>query len=201
VADYRLSPQVKYPVFLQDSALAVRWVFDHLADLGGDPRQVFVMGHSAGAYNAAMLALDPRWLANAGLAPQRLAGWVGLAGPYDFLPIRERKVQQVFPDRERWPDTQPGNFVDGDEPPFLLLHGMNDHRVKQEQSERMAAKLQAAGVPVKLTIVPRTRHIAMVNGFLSPWFSPALADTLSWINGGEAAAVAAAGAAPAAKGN
>ncbi|MEO7886302.1 MAG: alpha/beta hydrolase [Polaromonas sp.] len=62
VADYRLSPAVRYPVFVQDSARAVRWARDHAAEYGADPARLFVMGHSAGAYNAAMVALDARWL-------------------------------------------------------------------------------------------------------------------------------------------
>lgn len=89
IADYRLSPQVHYPVFVQDSASAMRWAFDHAADYGVDPSRIFVMGHSAGAYNAAMLALDKRWLGAVGLSPSRLAGWqAGLAWqvPMTFCP-------------------------------------------------------------------------------------------------------------------
>ena len=103
VADYRLSPEVRYPVFLQDSALAMRWAFDNAQTYGADPARIFVMGHSAGAYNAAMLALDKRLLGAVGLSPARLAGWIGLAGPYDFLPIGDRKTQVAF----EWPNTPP----------------------------------------------------------------------------------------------
>ena len=63
VADYRLSPEVRYPVFLQDSAQAVRWAAERAASFGASRDRLFIVGHSAGAYNAAMLALDPRWLA------------------------------------------------------------------------------------------------------------------------------------------
>ena len=196
IPDYRKAPAHTFPAFMEDAATAADWARRHASEFGGDPARIHLMGHSAGAHMAALLAADPRYLARFGLQPRDFASVIGLSGPYEFVPSRERKVQEVFPDRERWPDTQPGNFIDGDEPPFLLLHGKNDHRVKQEQSERMAAKLRAAGVPVTLKIVPRTRHIAMVNGFLSPWFSPALADTLAWIDGGEAEAVAAAAAVP-----
>ena len=95
-ADYRLRPAVRYPVFVQDSALALRWGFDNAALLGANPAKVFVMGHRAGAYNAAMLALDPRWLAAVELSPAQLAGWIGLAGPYDFLPIGDKTPQVAF---------------------------------------------------------------------------------------------------------
>jgi pimeloyl-ACP methyl ester carboxylesterase len=92
VADYRLSPQVRWQQILQDCALATRWAFDRAPALGGDPRRIYLMGHSAGGYNAAMLALDSRWLRAQGLSPERLAGWIGLAGAYDFLPIVDPRV-------------------------------------------------------------------------------------------------------------
>ena len=85
IADYRLYPQVRYPAFLQDNAHAVAWTYQHIAEHGGDPHQLYVMGHSSGAYNASMLALDPRWLKAVNLSPTMLKGWIGLAGPYDFL--------------------------------------------------------------------------------------------------------------------
>ena len=105
VADYRLSPLVRYPVFVEDSALAVRWAFDHARKYGSDPKRIFVMGHSAGAYNAAMVAMDARWLAAVNLSPNELAGWIGLAGPYDFLPIGDPKTQIAF----QWPNTPANN--------------------------------------------------------------------------------------------
>ena len=107
VADYRLYPQVRYPEFLHDSARALAYGFEHATRLGGDPQKVFVMGHSAGAYNAAMLALDARWLAATGHGPGELAGLVGLAGPYDFLPMTNPDTQPVFFHPNYPPGTQP----------------------------------------------------------------------------------------------
>jgi acetyl esterase/lipase len=169
VADYRLSPQVKYPVFLQDSAQAVRWTVDHLGELGADPRRVFVMGHSAGAYNAAMLALDARWLAGAGLSPARLAGWIGLAGPYDFLPIGNRDVQRAFD----WPgtpvDSQPMQHVSKKSPPALLLAARGDSTVNPvRNTEALARRLQAAGVPVGLQVYDRVSHVTLVAALAAP---------------------------------
>ena len=194
VPDYRKAPVDVFPAFMEDAASAAAWAKRHAAEFGGDPSRVHLMGHSAGAHMAALLAADPRYLAVHGLRPRDFRSVIGLSGPYDFLPINERKVQRVFPDRARWPDTQPVNFIDGDEPPFLLLHGGSDRRVWESNSEALAARLRAAGVPVTLKIEPKTGHIAMVNGFLSPRFSSALAVTMAWIDGGEAAAVAAANA-------
>ncbi|MBA3593397.1 MAG: alpha/beta hydrolase [Pseudomonadota bacterium] len=169
VADYRLSPAVKYPVFLQDSAQAMRWTMDHLGELGADPRQVFVMGHSAGAYNAAMLALDTRWLAGTGLSPAQLAGWIGLAGPYDFLPIGNRDVQVAFD----WPgtpaDSQPMVHASKNSPPALLLAAHGDTTVNPvRNTEALARRLQAAGVLVGLHIYERVNHVTLVAALATP---------------------------------
>lgn len=96
IADYRLYPQVRYPDFLEDGARAVAWAQREAGRYGGDPRRMYVMGHSSGAYNAAMLALDPRWLTAQGMSPTILKGWIGLAGPYDFLPIENPAAKPVF---------------------------------------------------------------------------------------------------------
>ena len=87
VPDYRVFPEVGFPGFLEDAAQAVAWMFDHAAGHGGDATSLFLMGHSAGAYNAVMLALAPDYLLTAGASAARLAGVIGLAGPYDFLPL------------------------------------------------------------------------------------------------------------------
>ena len=163
VADYRLSPVVRYPVFLEDSAAAVRWAFDNAARFGADPTRVFVMGHSAGAYNAAMLALDARWLRAVGLDPARLAGWIGLAGPYDFLPIGDPKTQLAF----NWPstpaDSQPLVHASRASPPALLLAPTNDTVVDPQRSTvTMARKLQSSGVRVQSELFDSVSHITLV---------------------------------------
>lgn len=119
IADYRLYPQVRYPSFLEDSAKALAWAHKHAKTYGGDPDRLYVMGHSAGAYNAAMLALDPRWLAREGLSPSILSGWIGLAGPYDFLPIENADVKPVFFFPDSPPDSQPINHVSSSAPPCV----------------------------------------------------------------------------------
>ena len=169
VADYRLSPAVKYPVFLQDSAQAMRWTFDHLGELGADPRQVFVMGHSAGAYNAAMLALDARWLTGAGLKPAQLAGWIGLAGPYDFLPIGNPDVRVAF----EWPgtpaDSQPLVHASKNSPPALLLAARGDSTVNPvRNTEALARRLRGAGVPVGLQVYERVSHVTLIAALATP---------------------------------
>lgn len=163
VADYRLSPEFRYPAFVQDSAAAVRWAFDHAAGYGADPARIFVMGHSAGGYNAAMLALDQRWLGAVGLTPSRLAGWIGLAGPYDFLPIGDRKTQVAF----NWPDTradsQPLFHASRASPPALLIAPVGDTVVSPTRSTAaMADKLKSAGVPVESALSDGVGHVTLI---------------------------------------
>ena len=163
VADYRLSPEVRYPVFLQDSALATRWAFDNAQKYGADPTRIFVMGHSAGAYNAAMLALDKRWLSGVDSSPDKLAGWIGLAGPYDFLPIGDRKTQVAF----EWPGTPPDSqalfHASSASPPALLLAPVNDSLVNTQRSTvGMAQSLRSSGVRVESELYDTVNHVTIV---------------------------------------
>jgi len=111
LADYRLYPQVRYPRFIEDCAKAVAWTLKEVQRYGGDSRRVYVMGHSAGAYNAAMVTLDPRWLAAYSVKPSALRGWIGLAGPYDFMPIANEATRPVFFYPDTPPESQPINHV------------------------------------------------------------------------------------------
>lgn len=181
VPDYRKAPDYVFPVFMEDAAAATAWAFQHASELGGDPGRVYVMGHSAGAHIAALLGTDGRYLERWNVRPRQLAGVIGLAGPYDFLPIRDPRLKRIFADESLWPQTQPVNFVDGDEPPFLLLHGSDDRRVWTRHSKRLARLLQAAGEPVTLRLLEGTGHIGLVNGFRSPHWSPVLTETLQWM--------------------
>ncbi len=168
IADYRLSPAFRYPVFVQDSARALRWAFAHAAEHGADPAKVFVMGQSAGAYNAAMLALDARWLAAEGLSPSRLAGWIGLAGPYDFLPIVDVKAQAAFNWPNTPPDSQPLAHASSASPPALLLAPREDKVVSAQRSTvAMAERLRASGVRVESALYDGVGHVTLVASMAS----------------------------------
>ena len=163
VPDYRLYPQVRYPDFLVDSASAVAWTEREIAGYGGDPGKVFVMGHSAGAYNAAMLALDARWLRKQGMKPAALRGWIGLAGPYDFLPVQNRTTRPVFhaPDTPR--DSQPVNHVSSLAPPALLIAANKDSLVDPARNTGgLASKLRAVNVPVREVYYDGVSHTTLV---------------------------------------
>lgn len=184
IPDYRLYPQVRYPEFLKDNAAAVAWALREAARLGADPRHVFVMGHSAGGYNAAMMALDARWLAAEGAKPAQLAGWIGLAGPYDFLPIENPDVKPVFFHPASPPESQPIRYVSASAPRTFLGAAPVDTLINPERNtQQMAARLQAAGVPVTLQIYPRTNHITLIGAFAAPlrFLAPVLEDVIEFV--------------------
>ena len=183
VPDYRLWPEVQYPGFIDDTARAVAYVKSAAPSWGGDPARLFIVGHSAGAYMAEMLALDPHWLELAGMSPRDLAGVVSIAGPADFLPITGEDTKEVFGAHRNDPATQPINHVDGHNPPLLLLHGDADETVYLRNSTALAARIRAAGGPVELKIYPGVGHIGIVLGFsnLFRGKSPVLADTTRFI--------------------
>jgi acetyl esterase/lipase len=183
VPDYRLSPEVSYPAFIQDAARAVVAVRDAAPSWGGDPHRLFVVGHSAGAYIAAMLALDPEYLAAAGGSRDMLAGAVGIAGPYDFLPIRAADTRAVFGAHADDPATQPANHVDGHAPPMLLLQGEADGTVFPRNATTLAARIRAAGGRVDVRLYPGVGHIGIVLGF-APLFrdrAPVLDDVAQFV--------------------
>ena len=177
IPDYRVFPQGRFPDFEYDAANAVRWVYDHAVELGGDPRRVFLVGHSAGAHIAALLATDKRYLETVDLVPSDLAGVVGISGPYDFLPLTDPDLIEVFGAAEDWPESQPVNFVDGDEPAFLLLHGADDRVVWPRNSSSLESKLTAKGVDASLVTYPSMGHFRIVAAFRYNGLAPTLNDT------------------------
>ncbi len=178
VADYRLYPEVRFPAFIDDGALAVRWAADKV---GTD--KLFLMGHSAGAHIALMLAVNTPYLAAAGVERMKLRGVIGLSGPYDFLPLTSRKLQEIFGGPSR-PETQPITFAKAPLPPALFIHGTADTIVKPFNSERLAAAWRAAGAPVELKLYPDVDHIDVVGAFadLLRARAPTLADVTAYID-------------------
>ncbi len=170
IPDYRLFPEVRFPQFMDDAAQATAWAQRHAGTFGGDGRRVFLMGHSAGAQIAALLALDRRYLPAVGGDARELAGVIGLAGPYDFLPLRTEKLKAVFGPEQEWPKSQPINYVSAQAPPMLLATGDDDDTVRPGNTTRLAARLRAAGRPVSEIVYSGIGHrgiIAAMSGVLS----------------------------------
>ncbi|SDQ35611.1 Acetyl esterase/lipase [Paraburkholderia fungorum] len=184
VPDYRTWPDTAFPGFVDDAAAAVRWARDHAAETGGDPSRIFLMGHSAGAHIAMLLATDGRYLAAQQMSKSDLSGVIGLAGPYDFLPLHDATLEQIFPPALR-AASQPINFVEGDEPPVFIAAGQRDTTVDPGNTDRLAARLHAAGDrDVEVKHYPRVGHALLVGAIAGPLrgFAPVLDDVSAFID-------------------
>jgi acetyl esterase/lipase len=168
IADYRILPKGRFPEFLDDGALAVRWAVDHAGQFGGDPTRIVLVGHSAGAYNAAMLALDDRYLAKAGVDPHRIRAFAGLSGPYDFLPLTDPIAIRTFGEVKDLPATQPIAFVRPGAPPVFLATGDSDTYVFPRNTVALAKALRAAGVEVEERHYAGVNHVNMVLALSRP---------------------------------
>jgi acetyl esterase/lipase len=169
IPDYRVYPEVVFPDFLLDAAKATRWVRRYITGFGGDPDRIFIMGHSAGAYLAAMLALDPQYIEEVGLSRAQIRGMIGLAGPYDFTPIRGETLRKIFGPESEEPHTQPINYVDGHNPPMLLITGGKDITVRPGNTYRLASKIKMYGGPVKMIELPDADHTDVIVQLAAPF--------------------------------
>ncbi|OOG58393.1 alpha/beta hydrolase [Rhodanobacter sp. C03] len=190
IPDYRKYPTVKMDGFMHDAARAVAWTHEHATQIGGDPQDIFVMGHSAGGQIAALLATDPVWLQAYGMQPRDLAGFIGLAGVYDFVPIaaKEKDMLGMFgktpAEQQR---AQPVSFVHGAESPMLLLHGTADHEVDPSNSKSLAHAMQAQHEDVTLKLYPGVGHSDLLFSMSRPLRgqAPTLDDVLTFIHSHE----------------
>ena len=187
IADYRKVPVVKVDGFMHDAADAVAWTHAHAGDYGGNVDDLFVMGHSAGGQIAALLATDPRWLRGVGLIPDDLAGCIGLAGVYDFVPIAadDDEMLDVFgSDEAAQARADPLTFVHGGEPPMLLLQGTDDDEVEPSETRAFAAALRAHGDDVTAKYYVDVGHSALLFAIARPLreHAPTLADIVAFVH-------------------
>ena len=183
IADYRKAPSVRFPAFVQDTASAIAWVHANISKYDGDADRIFIMGHSAGAHIAMMTALDPQWLAANKLTPNVIKGVIGLAGPYDFLPLTSDSSKIAL---GQWPDlteTQPITYARGDAPPLLLLTGDKDTVVKPRNSKILSEKIQALGGQQQLRIYPDVDHADIIMAVARPFRqkAPIVTDVVNFI--------------------
>jgi acetyl esterase/lipase len=181
--NYRHYDQVKMPGFMDDAARAAQWAVAHAGEFGADANRLYLMGHSSGAHMAALAAMDSRYFAATGQPVPHVAGVIGLSGPYDFLPLREADVQDMFGPPQNYANSQPINFVRTDAPPMLLLHGLKDTTVSPENSRSLAAALRANGVPAALKLYPNLAHADTVAALSLParGRAPTLADIAAFV--------------------
>ncbi len=168
VPDYRVYPEVLFPALMADPASAAKWVKTNIKKYNGDADKVFLAGHSAGAHIAVMMAVNAEYLATESLKPIDFAGVIGLAGPYDFLPLTSDRLKKIFgPEAERW-KSQPINFVDGKNPPLLLAVGMKDGTVWPHNSINLAKKIKDNNGQVEVIEFANYGHIDMVAKLAKP---------------------------------
>ena len=169
VAGYRLHPEVVFPAMVEDAASAIVWTRRNIAEHGGDPSRITLVGHSAGAYNVVMASLDEQWLAAHGESSAGVAGIVGLAGPYDFYPFDKESTRASFGPAEDPEATQPVNFVSESAPPMLLIHGEQDTTVKPRNSRKLEQLVNEAGGEVSAHYFAEMDHTAPLLALASPW--------------------------------
>ncbi len=185
VPDYRLFPDVRFPAFVEDGAKAVRWVLDHVAEFGGDPGRLYLMGHSAGAHIAAMLTLDESYLAAVGVPRNTIRGTIALAGPYAFYPSRTANVAPIFAHLADENAARPIVYVDGDEAPMLLLHGDADDTVFVFNTLDLSKAVRDAGGSARHIIYPDVGHLGILFALGRPFrgIAPVLNDAAAFIDG------------------
>lgn len=179
-AGYRLVPEGRYPAMLADSAAAVKWTAQNIGKYGGDPDQIYLMGHSAGAYNAVMLGLDRRWTRRLGLPDDTIDGVIGLAGPYDFLPLDTEGKENAFGEAKPLAATQPIRFARKDTPPMLLITGDADEQVPPDNAQKLYDALATRGAPARYVVLKDIGHLTLVMGLAKPFdHDPRVKDEVS----------------------
>lgn len=191
VPDYRLFPQARFPDFVEDAALALKWVKDNIAAHGGNPERLHLMGHSAGAHIGALLSYDPHYLEAAGIKSGAIKSFTGVAGPYSFNPLESATVKPVF---SHLPDinvARPIKRLGQTAPPTLLLHSAGDRTVPAHNSLHLRNALIERRLPVRHIVYPRVGHKGIIASVAGPlrFMAPVLKDTVKFIRDAEAGRV------------
>lgn len=166
VVDYRLAPANVFPDYVLDTASAMGWVYRNIAQYGGNPNQLFVMGHSAGAFNVVSAVDDSRFWKTTGIPNKAILGVIGLAGPYDY-DFRSGTTKVAFPANSTRQQVMPVYHIRQDVPPHLLVTGSKDMIVYPQNADSLQKALTQAGGNVERVQVPAT-HVGVVIGLAAP---------------------------------
>ena len=161
IPDYVKFPQGKFPQFIHDGAASIAWVKKHISEHGGNPDQVFIVGHSAGAHLGALLVTDAEYLSKHDLKPTDVSAFAGLAGPYNFTP-KAPKIVRIFEPEENYPKMKIMNHIDGDEPPMLFAHGLKDSTVSVRNQQANIKVIQQIGGNYKEIVYPEASHVSIL---------------------------------------
>lgn len=161
IPDYRTYPEVRFPVFMEDGAMAVAWVLDNI----GKPEEgVILIGHSAGAHLASLLALDPQYLQAYDVNTTHIKGVIGLAGPYAFDPLAYRKTRPIFSGLADVDNSKPITHACGNNLPLLLLHGEDDGLVVPENSLQLHRAREQCGMDSTYIELEKVGHFDILLG-------------------------------------
>jgi len=146
--NYRLYPKIKAPVYIEDAAAAVAWVFNNIAAYGGDPELIFISGHSAGGYLTSMVGLDPSWLKKHDIDANRIAGLIPFSGHTitHFTVRKERGIEGTQPVVD---ELAPLFHVRKDAPPLLLITGDREMEMmgRYEENAYLERMMKVVGHP------------------------------------------------------
>lgn len=165
IPDYRLYPDVLFPQIMQDSTDVVDWVDNNIGRYGGVSDRIFLMGHSAGGHIAAMLAVNENYL-----DPERrqnIKGYIGLAAPYDFI-FDKPYLRKLFAGMD-YAESQPVNFINGNEPPLLLLYGSEDRTVYPRNIINMTQAVKSKGGRVEAYTFDGVGHVDILAALSIPY--------------------------------
>ncbi len=183
IADYRKTPDVTFPAFVEDAASAFVWTEKNIARYGGDSSNIFIMGHSAGAHLAMLIGLDHRYLNALGSDPSKIKGIIGLAGPYDFLPFTSDAAKAALGEWPKPEETQPITYARGDAAPMLLLSGTDDTTVYPRNGQRLKAAVTDVNGDAEVIEYPNMDHYGIIMAFARPFhgYGPILEDSINFI--------------------
>lgn len=167
--DYRLYPSSRFPGMAQDAAAAIAWTHDNIGRYGGNPDAMVISGHSAGAYNALIAALDPQWLAQFDKSTDIINGVASLAGPADFYPFSSDAAKNSFGAAPDPAATQPITFARADAPPLLLLSGTADTVVEPRNSKALTARMEEIGGMARYVAYDGVDHSGIIMAVSRPF--------------------------------
>lgn len=184
IADFRQYPNVNFDTLMSDASNVIRWTIKNIGRYEGNPSEIFIAGHSSGAHIAATLALNPRYLDK--VIHRNIKGFIGLAGPYDFLPLDEEYQRKLFNPEKNYANSQPINFVSPSSPALLILHGGEDTTVLKHNAINLSNKAQRLGVRQKLILYPKLSHVGIITALSRPFQgrSDVLKDIELFVNAG-----------------
>lgn len=164
IPDYAKYPDVKFPEFIKDGAKALSFVEKNIAAYNGDPNNIIIAGHSAGAHLGAMLTYNPLYLQDEKFDHSRIKAFFGFSGPYAFTPEEEPYID-IFGPPEKYPEMKVTNFVSENPIPAYLFNGVEDNVVPTKSMCKLAVSIHANNGSAVTKRYEDTDHIDMISAF------------------------------------